>query len=93
MGGLKIAPAVIEETLGQHPAVVEVVAIGGSGPDGIEEIIIVMVPRRPVSEQAIIDWCAERGIPVARVIEVDELPKTELGKIHRYLVRQQHGRQ
>lgn len=90
-GGIKISPAAIEETLQQHPAVAEAAAIGRIGADGVEEIVIVAVSRHPVSEQSIADWCAERGIPVARVIVVAELPKTASGKIHRDLIRRQHG--
>jgi acyl-coenzyme A synthetase/AMP-(fatty) acid ligase len=87
-GGLKIAPTIIEDSLQRHPAVVETVAVGRVGADGIEEIVVIIVPRAPVSEQA---WCAERGIPVARVVTVDELPKTASGKIHRDLIRQRYG--
>jgi acyl-coenzyme A synthetase/AMP-(fatty) acid ligase len=90
-GGIKISPAAIEETLQQHPAVAEAAAIGRTGADGVEEIVIVAVSRHPVSEQSIADWCAERGIPVARVIVVTELPKTASGKIHRDLIRRQHA--
>jgi acyl-coenzyme A synthetase/AMP-(fatty) acid ligase len=61
------------------------------GTDGIEEIVVVIVARAPVSEQTIIDWCAEHRIPVARVMIVDELPKTASGKIHRDLIKRQYG--
>jgi len=91
VGGVKIAPEVVEETLRLHPTVAEAVAIGKAGADGIEQIIAIIVPRPPCNEQAIIDWCAQHGVPVARVIVVDALPKTESGKIHRHLVVQQYG--
>jgi acyl-coenzyme A synthetase/AMP-(fatty) acid ligase len=93
VGGQKIAPEVIEEALRQHPAVVEAVAIGTRAANGTEEIVVVMVSRGRVTGQAIIEWCAKREIPVARVTEVDALPKTESGKIHRHLVRKQYGGQ
>jgi acyl-coenzyme A synthetase/AMP-(fatty) acid ligase len=90
LGGVKVAPSAIEETLQSHPAVVEAAAVAKTGADGIEEVVVVIVPRPPVSERAIIDWCAERGIPVARVFLVDALPKTPSGKIHRDLVKQKY---
>jgi acyl-coenzyme A synthetase/AMP-(fatty) acid ligase len=90
-GGVKIAPAAIEEILQRHPTIVEAVALGRVGADGVEEVVVVIVSRRAVSEQVIIDWCAEHGIPVARVIVVDELPRTASGKIHRDLIKRQHG--
>ena len=90
-GGVKIAPAMIEETLQRHPTIVEAVALGRVGADGVEEVVVVIVSRRAVSEQVIIDWCAEHGIPVARVIVVDELPRTASGKIHRDLIKRRHG--
>jgi acyl-coenzyme A synthetase/AMP-(fatty) acid ligase len=91
LGGVKIAPALIEDTLAQHPAVVEAAALGRTGPDGVEELIVVLVPRPPISEQAIIDWCAARGIAVARIVIVGELPKTASGKIQRDALRRQYG--
>jgi acyl-coenzyme A synthetase/AMP-(fatty) acid ligase len=90
-GGIKLAPAVIEDAMQRHPAVVEAAAIGRTGADGVEEVVILIVPRHPVSEQSVVDWCAERGIPVAQVIVVDELPKTASGKLQRDLIKQQHG--
>jgi acyl-coenzyme A synthetase/AMP-(fatty) acid ligase len=90
-GGIKIAPTAIEETVQQHPAVAEVAALGRVGADGVEEIVIVVVSRRPVSERSIADWCAEHGIKVAQVVAVAELPKTASGKIHRDLIKRQHG--
>jgi acyl-coenzyme A synthetase/AMP-(fatty) acid ligase len=91
VGGLKIAPALIEDSLQKHPTVVEAAAVGRMGTDGIEEIVVVIVARAPVSEQTIIDWCAEHRIPIARVMIVDELPKTASGKIHRDLIKRQYG--
>jgi acyl-coenzyme A synthetase/AMP-(fatty) acid ligase len=90
-GGVKIEPTLIEDTLAQHPAVAEAAAVGRLAADGVEEIVVVIAARSPVSEQAIIGWCIERGIPVARVIFANELPKTASGKIHRDLVRRRYG--
>lgn len=90
VGGIKVAPAAIEALVQQHPAVVEAAAVGSIGADGLEQIVVVIIARPPISAQAVIDWCAERGIVIARVIVVDKLPKTESGKIHCNLIRQLH---
>jgi len=82
-GGLKLAPEVVEDRLLAHPTVTAVGAFGIMGTSGIEEICLAIVPRAPLSEQHIIDWCNERNLPVTRVFFVDALPKTSTGKINR----------
>lgn len=89
VGGLKLAPEVIEETLRKHPSVTEVAAFGNMGDGGIEEIFVALVPSRPVADDHLIGWCAERGLPLKRVFIVDVLPKTSSGKIHRDLLKRQ----
>ncbi|HEX5279323.1 MAG TPA: class I adenylate-forming enzyme family protein [Micropepsaceae bacterium] len=90
-GGLKLAPEAIEDILCKHPAVNEAAAFGTFGAAGIEEIMIVVAANRPVADSTLIDWCAERGIPVARITFIESLPKTASGKIDRDLLRQQLG--
>jgi len=89
VGGLKLASEVIEDVLRSHPAVTEVVAFGAMGESGIEEISVALVANRPVADSHLINWSAERGIPLTRVFFVDTLPKTPSGKIHRDLLKQQ----
>jgi acyl-coenzyme A synthetase/AMP-(fatty) acid ligase len=88
-GGLKLAPEVIEEILLNHPTVAEVGAFGVMGASGIEEICVAVIARAPLSEQLLIDWAAERNVPVSQVFFVDALPKTSLGKIQHSVLRQQ----
>jgi acyl-coenzyme A synthetase/AMP-(fatty) acid ligase len=88
-GGLKLAPEVIEEVLALHPNVRAAGAFGAMGTSGIEDVLVAVVTRAPVSEQQIIAWCAERNIPVTRVFLVEELPKTASGKIHRSELKRQ----
>jgi acyl-coenzyme A synthetase/AMP-(fatty) acid ligase len=87
VGGLKLAPEVIEETLRKHPAVKDVAAFGDMGDGGIEEIFVALVANRPVADDHLIDWCAERGVPLKGAFMVEELPKTTSGKIHRDLLK------
>ena len=89
VGGLKLAPEVIEDVLRTHPAVSEVAAFGNMGDSGIEEISVALVANRPVADKHLIDWCAERGFPLTRVFIVEALPKTSSGKIHRDLLKRQ----
>lgn len=86
-GGLKLAPDVIEEIVLGHPNVADAGAFGLLGTSGIEEIHVAIVPRAPLSERHLIEWCAERNLPVTRVYLVDTLPKTALGKIQRNELR------
>ena len=66
-GGLKLTPEVVEEILLNHPTVAEVGAFGSTGTSGIEDIFVAIVPRAPVSEQHIIEWCAGRNLPVRKI--------------------------
>jgi acyl-coenzyme A synthetase/AMP-(fatty) acid ligase len=59
---------------------------------GIEEINVAVVPRGPLNERQLIAWCAERNVPVARVVSVAALPKTALGKINRELLKRERAR-
>jgi acyl-coenzyme A synthetase/AMP-(fatty) acid ligase len=89
VGGLKLAPEVIEDILRRHPAVTEVAAFGGMGESGIEEISVAIVTNRAVANSHLIEWCAERGLPLTHVHIVGALPKTASGKIHRDLLKRQ----
>ncbi len=89
VGGLKLAPEVIEDILRRHPAVSDVAAFGNMGDGGIEEISIALIAKTPVADSHLIEWCAERGIPLTRVFLVEALPKTVSGKIQRDLLKRQ----
>jgi acyl-coenzyme A synthetase/AMP-(fatty) acid ligase len=89
VGGYKVAPELIEETLLRHSAVTEAAAFGSMGEGGIEEISVALVANKPVAEKHLIEWCAERGVPLSRVFIVDALPKTASGKVHRDLLKRQ----
>jgi acyl-coenzyme A synthetase/AMP-(fatty) acid ligase len=87
VGGYKVAPEAIEETLLRHSAVAEAAAFGSMGAGGIEEISVALVANRPVAEQHLIEWCAARGVPLSRAFFLDALPKTASGKIDRDLLK------
>lgn len=89
VGGLKLAPEVIEDILRGHPAVSEVAAFGDMGASGIEEISVALVVNKPLADRELMVWSAERGVPLTRVFVVEALPKTTSGKIHRDLLKRQ----
>jgi acyl-CoA synthetase (AMP-forming)/AMP-acid ligase II len=89
VGGLKLAPETIEDVLCKHPAVNEAAAFGNFGDAGIEEVWVALVTNRPVAERHLIEWCAQRGIPLHRIFIVEALAKTASGKIHRDLIKRQ----
>lgn len=90
VGGHKLAPELIEDMLRQHPSVSDVAAFGAMGDGGIEEVSVAIVASQPVSDAHLIDWCAERGVPLTRVFHVESLPKTSSGKIHRDRIKQRY---
>ncbi|MFQ5762202.1 MAG: AMP-binding protein, partial [Candidatus Bathyarchaeia archaeon] len=90
VGGFKVWPSEVEETLQLHPAVEEAAAISTPHPDRGEVVKAYVVPktesRGKVTGEELIDFCKQKLAPhkVPRVIEFrDSLPKTMIGKILR----------
>jgi acetyl-CoA synthetase len=93
VAGRKVGPAEVESALIEHPAVAEAAVIGA--PDDIkgECIVCFVVLKAPVSEQELAQLVADQLGPTFRpkaVHAVEELPKTQSGKIVRRLIRQQY---
>jgi acyl-coenzyme A synthetase/AMP-(fatty) acid ligase len=82
-GGVKLAPEVIEDVLLAHKSIAGAAAFGAAGAGGIEDINVAVVLRAPVAEAAIVEWCRQHRIEVARVFIVPEIPRTDMGKIRR----------
>jgi acyl-CoA synthetase (AMP-forming)/AMP-acid ligase II len=89
-GGVKVAPNVIEDVLGQRPEIAEVAAFEFVGEDGISEIAVAIVPHENVDRtnfnrgelrQSIQKQLRERT--PKRWIIVKEIPRNEQGKIDR----------
>ena len=91
-GGENVSPREVEESLCQHPKVVEAGVIGI--PDKIygEEIkaFVVLKPGEQASEEEIIAFCKER-LPTFKIPKkvqfMDSLPKNLLGKVIRTELR------
>lgn len=91
-GGYNVYPVVVENVLGEHPDVSEVCVVGVPHERWGEIVCGVVVLRRPVSEETLIDFCRSRlaGFEVPKRIElVDHLPRGATGKILKRAVRDQ----
>jgi long-chain acyl-CoA synthetase len=93
-GGFNIYPRDIDESLYQHPAVLEACAIGIPHPTRGEQVkaFVVLKPGASTTEKELIDFCATRlaKYKLPTIIEFREsLPKSTVGKILRKTLRQE----
>jgi acyl-CoA synthetase (AMP-forming)/AMP-acid ligase II len=95
--GLQVAPAELEATLIQHPAVADVAVIPKADPAAGEIPKALVVLKDPsASPQAIMDWLAARVAPYKKVREmavVDHIPRSPAGKILRRVLIEQERQQ
>ncbi|SIQ23231.1 long-chain acyl-CoA synthetase [Marinobacterium stanieri] len=94
VSGFNVYPNEVEDIVTEHPDIVECAAIGVPDPVSGEVVKVFAVTRDDqLSEQAIRDWCRERltAYKVPKVIEfVPELPKSNVGKILRRMLKTNH---
>ncbi len=96
-GGYSVYPAEVEEALRMHPGVADAAVVGQ--PDAVKGEVPVAFVRRgqgaAVDEQAVIahadEHLADYKVP-ARVIFVDEFPRTGTGKVAKAVLREQLDR-
>ncbi|WP_106402576.1 FadD3 family acyl-CoA ligase [Actinocorallia populi] len=84
VGGFNAYPAEIEDFLLEHPAVAQAAVIGVPDERLGQVGKAFVVPRAPVTEQALIAWSRERmaGYKVPRsVVLLEELPLNATGKV------------
>jgi len=95
VSGFNVYPNEIEGVVAAHPKVVEVGAIGAADEKSGEVVKVVVVRSDPsLTVEALQAYCREEltGYKVPRYVEfVDELPKTNVGKILRRELRDQFG--
>ncbi len=91
VSGFTVYPNEIEDVVALHPGVLEVAAVGVPDERSGEVVKIVVVRKDPaLSAEALIDHCRQHltGYKVPRRIEFrTELPKSNVGKILRRLLR------
>ena len=92
VSGFNVYPNEVEDVAAQHPDIVEVAVIGLPDDVAGEVVTLVAVSSNPaLEEQAVIDFCRQELTAYkkpTRVIFVDELPKSNVGKILRREVRE-----
>jgi fatty-acyl-CoA synthase len=100
-GGEWISSLDLEDYIVKHPAVAEVAVIGVPDPKWTERPLSVVVAKRgsEVGEadiKAFLEDCAARNLisrygVTERVVFVDALPRTSVGKLDKKALRQQYG--
>ena len=90
-GGENVAAAEVEEALVAHPAVADAAVVGRPDPEWGEAVTAFVVLDEHAAAADLVAWCRERlaGYKVPRSItRVDELPRTESGKLLKGRLRQ-----
>jgi acyl-CoA synthetase (AMP-forming)/AMP-acid ligase II len=92
-GGENIYPAEIERTLLEHPKIAEAAVIGQKSERWGESPVAIIVPRdRSLTKDEVLEFCRSKlaGYKRPKRIEfVDTLPRNPLGKIVKYVLKQQ----
>lgn len=92
-GGFNVSPSEVEDALLKHPSVKEV-AVVGITQGGNEQVVAAVVPKDPSSfdAAALRAWAREQlaayKVP-RRVVVVEDLPRSMIGKVLRRKVRDQ----
>lgn len=94
VSGFNVYPNEIEEVLMQHPKVLEAAAIGVPSESSGEAVKVCVVRKDPsLTQEELQAHCRRHltGYKVPRIIEFrDELPKSNVGKILRRALRDEH---
>ena len=97
-GGENISPGEIEEVLARHPAIESVAVVGVPDEEWGQRVVAFLEPRgqdRPGAEE-LIEWARKSlagfKVPAAFVF-IDELPRTDTGKVLRTRLRQRYENQ
>ncbi|MUN62040.1 AMP-binding protein [Kocuria sediminis] len=93
-GGFNVAPTEVENALRRHEDIEDAAVVGLTDPRGTEVVVaaVVLAPGRELDEDALRRHCyaeVTRYKVPRRIVAVDELPRTMLGKVQRREVRRQ----
>ncbi|MEO6200605.1 MAG: long-chain-fatty-acid--CoA ligase [Cryobacterium sp.] len=92
-GGFNVAPSEVEAALLSHPDVDDAAVVGLPSPNGGEDVVaaVVLAAGAVLGVEALRDHCRTRlsayKVP-KRVVAVDDLPRSLLGKVLRRAVRE-----
>lgn len=92
VSGFNVYPNEIENTVTQHPEVLEAAVVGVSGDDSGEavKLFAVLAPGSTLTEKALRQWCKDNmtAYKVPTYVEfMSELPKSNVGKVLRRELR------
>ena len=92
-GGFNVAPTEVENVLRQHPSVADVAVVGLPSEHSGEEVVAAVVPATPGEFDIEAVRAFARGILTPykvprRIVVVEELPKSLIGKVLRRQVRE-----
>jgi fatty-acyl-CoA synthase len=91
-GGENISTIEVEQTIVQHPAVMEcaVVAIPDDTWGERPKAFVTLKPNQQASAEQIIAFCRERlaHFKCPDAVEFGDLPKTSTGKVQKYVLRE-----
>lgn len=91
-GGYNVYPREVEDVLMQHPAVAECSVVGIKDEKWVEAVTaaVALKPGETVDEQALIDFVADKVASYKkpqRIVFMDNVPKTAVGKLNRKALR------
>jgi crotonobetaine/carnitine-CoA ligase len=93
VAGENVSVVEVEAVLAEHPSVLEAAVVGEPDPirDEVPVGFVVQHPERPaVTPGELLAWCEERlakSKRPRRIELVDELPRTSVGKIRKFLLK------
>ncbi|MDM7991434.1 long-chain-fatty-acid--CoA ligase [Arthrobacter sp. zg-Y877] len=91
-GGFNVSPSEVEDVLRTHQHILDAAVVGLPRADGGEQVVaaVVLQEGAELDEAALRAYCRERLTPYKvprRIVAIEELPKSMLGKVLRRQVR------
>ncbi|MDN3903420.1 long-chain-fatty-acid--CoA ligase [Arthrobacter sp. YD2] len=91
-GGFNVSPTEVEEVLRTHQLILDAAVVGLPRADGGEQVVaaVVLQEGAELDEAALRAYCRERLTPYKvprKILAIEELPKSMLGKVLRRQVR------
>lgn len=93
VAGENVSTVEIEAVLAEHPSVLEAAVVGEPDPirDEVPVAFVVAAPGTSIDKAVLEQWCAAGLAPAKRprrITVVDELPRTSVGKIRKFVLRE-----